>query len=55
MELPSLMNQPVSMHALVREREGERLGTNANISWTAVGMLTVLLLISHGLVAHVTL
>ena len=44
MELPSLVNQPFSTCALVREGEGELLVTNANIPWTAAGMLAVILI-----------
>ena len=42
------MNQPFSARVLM-----ERLGTNANIPWTAAGMLAVILIyFSHGYVVH---
>ena len=41
--LASLVNQPFSARALMREG-GRRTGTNANIPWTAAGMLAVILI-----------
>ena len=43
--MASLVNQPFSMCALMQVGEGERLGTNAYIPWTAARILAVSLII----------